>query len=516
MAAKQNILLHQEGVEACDQQDWLKAIAIFQQITPLSATIFFNIGCCYLQLQQYRDAERSFLACIDRDKYLAVGYFQLGVAQTYMEYYQEGIDNFNGCLGAMRGNTFIQYKQLNLACKIFASEVRLNIALLYLFSGESDLAMQELQQAAELEAKSNNFVHTALVAIVDQKWDVFGQTPTEKLVQLNSNAVFRPSKAKLDGIRSDPNFKKSAKVVSATNDEYSFVGFVGPVKLQRDNDRPVDRPLTPSTPSISVNTPPLPSVAPPRRIKPPPSHPPPAHPSAIQRNSVPINIPSPPSSSPPPLRKSRPASPNVLKTLDLAKAISEKFSPAKLSPVLPRAFPRNKPPTPPVNSNIVKPKPRPPPPSKNNLNLNFQCNLTTSLSISKPSIKSYNDFTNAVAEKLIKMAEEVKSGRSSLVLEQSGKDTAVNSNSWKDVFLQAAKDKKLHLVVKESNLQPKPKATNLTFSKPLYVDDSFDDEDDEEGVYVDATFKGSYNDDNIYHDAKPVEDDNEIYSQTVY
>ena len=492
MTAKQNVLLHLEGVEACDQKDWLKGIANFQQVTPQSATIFFNIGSCYLQLQQYQEAINSFQACVERDKYLAVGYFQLGVAQTFMGYYEEAIQNFNQCLVAMRGNNFIHYKQLNLACKIFVSEVRLNLALLYLFSGEYDLAVQELQQATELETNSNHFIHHALEAVVEENWDVFGETPSEKLVKLDSNALFRPSKAKLDGIKFDPKFKKSAKVVSATNDEYSFVGFVGPVKLQRDNEQSAEK-SRPNSPA----TPPLPSIAPPRRMK-PPSHPPPAHPSTHKAPNT-QDIPSPPSSSPPPLKKSSPTS-STSKTAELTKAISEKLATSNGSSLPPRAFPRNKIDTPSSPShNAFQPKSKPPPPPKENFHFNLECNLTTSLSIPKVNVKNYNDFSAVVCEKLNQIVEEIRSGESFLLLQQEGKDTVVNTNTWKDIFFKITRDTKLCLVVEssDSKRQSEVAASGLN-NKPTIPADSFDNDS---CIYVDASYQGDV-EDGIYYDAR--------------
>ena len=514
MAGKQNILLHLEGVEVCEQKDWLKAIAIFEQIDAPSAAIYFNIGSCYLQLKQYQKAEDSFLACVNRDKYLAVGYYQLGVVQTFMQHYSTAIESFKSCLTAMRGNPVIHYKQLNLPCKMVASEVRFNLALIYLFSGDYNNAVEVLQAAVKLENNQNHIVHTALSATLNENWDVLGQSPTEKLIKLSSSSLFHPSKAKLDGIKNDVKFKNSAKVVSATNEDYSFVGFVGPVKLQREKENVGETKLSSPLPSA---TPPTPSVAPPRTPRPPSNPPPPPSSKAPLRN-----IPSPPSLSPPTLKRDIPpppaTKPPTVSSLPRTAPPSSKppsFSPlpkseipGKLSNNISALFkfpPKNSPSkalpvTPKTTINNFSPKQRPPPPAKENLKPDYDCNLTLSFSIPKTSIKNYDDFVNGIAIKLSQMAKEVNSGEA-LLIQCDGKRTALNSITWKDSLIKCARNSNLQLSMKEKNAKINPiRSPFLSNGKSSASSNSKSSAEDD--VYVDASFEGnSIDEDEIYSSA---------------
>ena len=507
MAGKQNILLHLEGVEACEQNDWLKGIAIFQQIDSPSAVIHFNIGCCYLQLKQYEKAQQSFLDCVNRDKYLAVGYYQLGVAQTFMGYYSEAIESFKSCLDAMRGNKVIHYKQLNLPCKMFASDVHLNLALIYLFSGAFDNAVEDLSTACELESSRDHFVHSALAATMDQNWNVLGQSPTEKLVTLDKTSLFHPSKAKLDGIKSDVKFRNSAKVVSATNDDYSFVGFVGPVKLQREKETLGE----PKSPGLRPFTPPLPSSLPPRITKPPPINPPPP-----PTSKAPIrNIPSPPSSAPPTLKRIIPPPPTIKPPSVSPKTVPERQLPfflkkssaasdqSKNNSFKPVELPKPK--LPPKNP-LASPKSRPSPPPKMSSNLNFECNLAISVSLSKLDVKSYDDFTSAFANKLIETANTIRSGSAALNTQLDGKDSSVNNSTWKDVLAKGSRSINLLMNVKENQnaISRRVRSPFLQNGKSIvrssessnddiYVDASFQEgnggyEDEDDGVYSSAVF----------------------------
>ena len=495
MAAKQSILLHLEGIEACEQNDWLKAIAIFQQIDVPSAAIYFNIGCCYIQLQQYQKAKESFTACISRDKYLAVGYYQLGVALTFMHSYTEAVENFNSCITAMRGNPVIHYKQLNLPCKMFASEVRLNLALVYLFSGDVDSAVKELEVAAQLETNRNHFVHTALAATLNENWDLLGQSPTEKLITLSSSSLFHPSKAKLDGIKSDVNFKNSAKVVSATNDDYSFVGFVGAVKLQREKDNLGEPKLSGNSNAV---TPPLPSVAPPRipiPTRPPPVIPPPAPSKAPTRD-----IPSPPSTSPPMLRRNIPPPPSIKPPS--VSSYSRPGSTGQQSPnVSPFKLPSKN------NQKVVakpnaSPKHRPPSPMKGNPKLNYDCTLAMSFSIPKSNVKSHNDLVNCIANKLTEMSREVKTGTSTLYLQSYDEELLLNGNTWKDAFIKGAKDANLKINIKETKSETSLKLSpRLSNGKRFSNSSSKTSTGTDEEIYIDAVFEGNSNEDNIYSSA---------------
>ena len=590
MAGKQNILLHLDAIDSCNQNDWLKAIAIFQQIETPSAAIHYNIGMCFLQLKQFQNAEEAFVACVNQDKYLAIGYFQLAVTQTYMENHPKAINNFLSCLEAMRGNAFIHYKQLNLACKICASEVRFNLALLYLFCGDLNNAMNQLKQAAEIESNNNHFVHTALHNVIDENWNYFGQTSSEKMVT-TSSALFHPSKALLDGIKSDANFRKSAKLVSATNEDYSFVEFVGPVKLQRERENLANAPPLPSTlpprnstetsplfqsttprnstgtprnstgtprhstgtprhstgsprnstgasplpyssnrnfsvtsaplplpprnssgtppilfsgsPRASSDTPPLPSTAPPRRSISNPNQSQLSMPSsnklsASKFSSV-ANIPSPPSSSPPVLKKIQSPLPKSSSSSGaFASPVSGKAVAEKLQ-FLHKMSSANASKSP-ARSGSPQPKTRPPPPSKNNLKSNFQCDLISSLSIPKSRVKNYDDFATVVHNKLIQMAESIKSGSNTLSLNKNGKD-GVNDSSWRDVLLKGMRETQLQLYVKEVKFRSRFNGSNLPAlspKRPILSSSHSNDTDDD--IYVDANPKF---DDNIYVDAHP-------------
>lgn len=272
MTSKQNIQLHLDGISACDSQDYESALEHFRKITP-SAPILFNVGSCYLMLHRSTEAIRTFQECLSRDKYMAIGHFQLAVAQMLCEDYPSAIKSFQESMTSLRGNAFLDYKQLNLPCKLYASEVNFNLGLACLFTGDYESARYYIQSAGT--STTDNTRHAvisgALDAIQRDNWSYFGRTVSYKMIRLPEKAFYRVSKDKIEGLKSSTDFLGKAKVVSAVNDEYSFVGFVGARKLQQEAKSSTPPPARKIVGSANVGPPP--SVPPPRRPPPTPKSP---------------------------------------------------------------------------------------------------------------------------------------------------------------------------------------------------------------------------------------------------
>ncbi|CAK8691080.1 unnamed protein product [Clavelina lepadiformis] len=549
MAGKQMVLLHSEGIESCEQNDWLKAVAIFQQIETPSSIIFFNIGCCYLQLKQYNKAEDAFKDCVAKDHYLAVGYYQLGVAQTYLKDYAAAIDSFKSCHNALRGNSFIHYKQLNMVCKVYDCDVRLNLALLYLFTGDVESASHELNTATTFLTETENqpYIKKALNALSTQNWDVFGETPLHMFVTLDSTCLFKPSKAKLEGIKSEKKFMSSAKLVSATNDEYSFVGFVGPVKLQRQKENEIGLPPEQNS---GVCPPPLPSVAPPRRIK-QPDKPPPQPPTGLKFSSAPLdfaptppsplwkhkkvttldlrNIPSPPSVSPPPLQRPvRPLSPGLSRPKSPFKKLQSKknippppsiAAPMALPPDIKKPIPRDKPFTQAMNK-IIKPIPsRPltppkPKPVQPATSFDLPCSVTISFNLPSSNILTYTSFRDALCTKLKELCENLQSVSNKVEM-SAGSDAVIDKKSWRDVYQKSLQDSQLNIQIKHAASTPSKKNVVGNISPAVFkllpnlkqASTPSSPEEVEEDLYVDANAHQMY--------IEPDEDE-ETYSTAVF
>uniref|UniRef100_F6YJG1 Uncharacterized protein n=1 Tax=Ciona intestinalis TaxID=7719 RepID=F6YJG1_CIOIN len=452
MASKHAALLQQEGVEASEENDWFKALSIFQQVPNPSSVIWFNIGCCHLQIQQYLKAENAFSQSIAKDKYLVAGYFQLAVSQTHLGNYAEAIDNFSSALSSLRGNPFIDYKQLNMLCKISACDIRLNLALLHIFSGDVPKAREILNEAMSMphdEDKMKN-CKSALDALVNENWVYFGESALERLVRLSSSCLFRPSKTKMEGLKSGTKFMNTATVVSATNDEYSFVGFVGPKKMQQQREKEELFPINAGQSSHSIVPPPLPSVAPPRRTRSnPPTLPPPVPPG---------NSPSKPK---PEVKDLTKLPPKPLKPLDKKLAMPKPIPKPANSKVL----------SSPTMSPKSSPGKRSPPvrPAKPSVNSYLQCSLSLSLSLPKNKIGPHDNFLIELSSKLDHLVKALVAPNFSdnyqMTLATIGAAQEITSSTWRETYLDAVRSKKLSINItplrsKELPKTPKPTEPN--------------------------------------------------------
>lgn len=104
-----------------------------------------------LQVECYQRAVRL-------DHYLAVAYFQQGVSNFLVADFEEALVNFNDTLKFLRGNTFIDYDQLGLKFKLFSCEVLFNRGLSYIYMGQIQTGLADLNYAAKEKVTSDHDV----------------------------------------------------------------------------------------------------------------------------------------------------------------------------------------------------------------------------------------------------------------------------------------------------------------------------------------------------------------------
>lgn len=92
------------------------------------------------------------------DHYLAVAYFQQGVSNFLVADFEEALANFNDTLKFLRGNTFIDYDQLGLKFKLFSCEVLFNRGLSYIYMGQIQTGLADLNYAAKEKVTSDHEV----------------------------------------------------------------------------------------------------------------------------------------------------------------------------------------------------------------------------------------------------------------------------------------------------------------------------------------------------------------------
>ncbi|XP_068842280.1 neutrophil cytosol factor 2 isoform X4 [Capricornis sumatraensis] len=166
MALAEVISLWNEGVLAADKKDWKGALDAFTAVQDPHSRICFNVGCIHTILGNLPEAEKAFSKSINRDKHLAVSYFQRGMLYYQMEKYDYAIKDLKEALTQLRGNQLIDYKILGLQFKLFACEKQKLYEPVVIPAGR--LFRPNEKQVAQLVKKDYLGKATVVASVVDQ------------------------------------------------------------------------------------------------------------------------------------------------------------------------------------------------------------------------------------------------------------------------------------------------------------------------------------------------------------
>ncbi|KAJ8794824.1 hypothetical protein J1605_018817 [Eschrichtius robustus] len=234
MSLVETISLWNEGVLAADKKDWRGALDAFTAVQDPHSRICFNIGCLHTILGSMPEAEEAFTKSINRDKHLAVAYFQRGMLYYQMEKYDSALKDLKEALTQLRGNQLIDYKILGLPFKLFACEVLYNIAFMYAKKEEWKKAEEHLALAVNMKSEPRHSkIDKAMESVWKQKLYEPVVIPVGRLFQPNEKQVAQLVKR---------DYLGKATVVASVVDQDSFSGFA---PLQPQAAEPPPRPKTP-------------------------------------------------------------------------------------------------------------------------------------------------------------------------------------------------------------------------------------------------------------------------------
>ncbi|KAG0330862.1 hypothetical protein BG000_011400 [Podila horticola] len=230
-----------EGVIAFDQGLYEDALEIFEPIAD-SAKIHFNIGVVLTTLGDFEGASAAYAQATKLDQYLAIAYFQNGVANVALEDYAKALTCFHDAYLYLRGNMVIDYTQLGLDFKLYSCQVLFNRALCYIELGEMDLGMTDLWRATrEKQTKAHD--------MLDQALRDKGQDCT--VFTVPQGVLYRPAESKVKNSKKK-DYLGNSKVIAAIDASDSFAGFQGKSAWQVQMSGPTGvaaveepRPMTP-------------------------------------------------------------------------------------------------------------------------------------------------------------------------------------------------------------------------------------------------------------------------------
>ncbi|GAB1285541.1 Neutrophil cytosol factor 2 [Apodemus speciosus] len=235
MSLAEAIRLWNEGVLAADKKDWKGALETFSEVQDPHSRICFNIGCMHTILENMQAAEQAFTKSINRDKHLAVAYFQRGMLYYSMEKYDLAIKDLKEALTQLRGNQLIDYKILGLQFKLFAceivehsnkadtdestiqSKVLYNIALMHAKKEEWKKAEEQLALATSMKSEPR---HSKIDKAMESIWK---QKLFEPVV-IPVGRLFRPNERQVAQLAKKDYLGKATVVASVVHQD-NFSGF---------------------------------------------------------------------------------------------------------------------------------------------------------------------------------------------------------------------------------------------------------------------------------------------------
>ncbi|KAI6652634.1 NADPH oxidase activator 1 isoform X7 [Oopsacas minuta] len=268
------------GCKAIEKKDYPSAIQYFESIIQNSITppanIYYNKSIVHFILGQFAEAISVLDQGLQKNEHMAIGYFQRGIVNIKLRNVDEALRDFNRTMDKMRGNLFIDYKQLGMNFKLSQIEIRINIAYCINEQGRGKLALSELQNAAELNIPIKN-------KVIEGRVERFKATGKVALLLLPTEALnFKPPQSKIVAkTEKDYLAKDKGKIYLEGDQRYTLD------PLQSDSSVEAQSLVSKRPPKPSSPAPNLKNSSGPNRRPPPPSKKPPLPNKKPERPSLP-------------------------------------------------------------------------------------------------------------------------------------------------------------------------------------------------------------------------------------
>ncbi|OLY84106.1 Neutrophil cytosol factor 2 [Smittium mucronatum] len=218
MALKAEIEQWSKAVEFYENSDLDTALGIFMKIAD-NSKVHFNIGLILSQKGENNEAIKAYTAAINLDHYLAVAYFQRGVAHMIVQDNNSALNDFNDALLNLRGNDFIDYSQVDLNYKIYACEIIYNRALCLFCLGNTDEAKNDLLSAQKMKSKDRH-------SWIDKALKSNGVDCP--LFCVPKGTIYKPSASKVQSTKK-VDYLGNARLIASVDTSDNSTGFKGAI-----------------------------------------------------------------------------------------------------------------------------------------------------------------------------------------------------------------------------------------------------------------------------------------------
>jgi len=219
MSSADDISSWYEAVQLYEVNRIDEAIEKFKSVKQ-NARMLLNTGCCYLRKNDLQTAGESFGQAVKNDPHQALGFFMLGLTQYFQNKLEDALKSFEKSLTLLRGNKFVDYRQLGFKFQLYACEILTNIAGTHLRLNDLAKAQEVIQQAYEQRADKK---HERIINDVDR---LKSKRPKLDLFYPPKSEVFRPAKALVANVEKK-DYLGAAKVISTDSEEDCYACFSG-------------------------------------------------------------------------------------------------------------------------------------------------------------------------------------------------------------------------------------------------------------------------------------------------
>lgn len=218
MSSADDISLWYEAVQYYEAGQIDEAIQKFENVKK-NAKMLTNIGCCYLRKNDLKSASEIYEQVVSSDRYLALGFFLLALTEYFQDKYESALKNFEKTFELLRGNKFVDYRQLGFKYQLYSCEVLTNLAAVNVKLGKLEKAKEYLVKAFENKSEKR---HERIFEAIE---GLQNGAPIQLFLPPKSE-IFRPSKAAVANIKKK-DFLGTAKVISTDSEEDCYACFSG-------------------------------------------------------------------------------------------------------------------------------------------------------------------------------------------------------------------------------------------------------------------------------------------------
>ena len=219
-----------DGVQLYDDGEFTRAVDKFSEL-PKTSKMLFNIGCCYLVMEEVRTAAHNFDAAISVDFHMAIAYFMNGLISFLDRCYSDSLDYFDKARASLRDNRYIDYTQLGMRYKLYACEIMANQACVLCSQhndNNSNSNNNNIEKARELLVMANTWKSEARHKQITTSLNMLqaGQYASLSMFTLPKHLIFRPSQRLIDQL-AKKDYLGKAKVLVTQNTEEIYACFSG-------------------------------------------------------------------------------------------------------------------------------------------------------------------------------------------------------------------------------------------------------------------------------------------------